>query len=689
MSHDALPFRRRAATYTRTQRRGSVAVPRSRPAMKPSTLALLRALVAFAVAFLACAGDARAEGRRGGALVVSSGRRVIALEARGAGAFEGAIELGNDGDAPLVVSRAALRAEGVDPRVLAAVSVVADPTGFPLTLAPGERRTVRVTLEDDPVLFASRQLLAHVVIASSDEGRPELAVGVRADLPRRLAPLLRVAPSLLVVLPLLAALVISVVRRRAARVLAPLLAAGAGAVVAIAAFATVDADTAALPQLAARATWLAPLGAEYFVGVDGVSAAALAALFLALLVVHVGADRGVSERAPVATLVLASGCAGALVAEDLLLLALFVSVMAGVLVAMIQALLGARTRRRATVAVLVSFAAIHASLVVLVHRADPCLLGDGTRAALCFALPELGRVAPSTAPIAFGVSRAHLAVVLALAGAAPLLGLFPLHGAWRHVLAHHDDASVRFAFAAVPSVLLATLLRVVLVAAPEAFAWSAGVVAALGLLTLGASAASLVRRRARSIADLSLAVSATLVGVAALGAGSVTAIGVTGAVVLIAGRVVALTLLAAGLAPLHRAGIDELVDLRGIATVLPRAALQLTLALVGATLLPPAVAGWGVMSALLGAAAAEPWFALAALVLSVPLVATLVRTAASLRDRAATTPEFLAGADVTRAELVAFALALAAAVAAGVWPSLAMAHAAAWVREIAILHVAP
>lgn len=653
--------------------------------------ALLRIVVAAWVLLAAWAGGARAEARRGGAIVVMSGQRhgPVVLAARGAGRFEGALEVGNVGDAPLVVSRAALRAEGVDPRVLASVAVDAEPAGFPLTLAPGERRALRVSLEDDPVLFASRQLLAHVVIASSDEQRPEVAVGVRADLPRRFAPLLRVAPSLFIVVPLLAALLLAVVSHRLTRAVVPRLGAASALALAVLAFASLDADTASLPQLVARTPWLTPLGAEYFVGVDGVSAAAVAALFVSLVVSLVGDDRDGRDGVRIATLVLTSACAGALVAQDLLLLSLFVVVMAASLLTLTHALLGARAARRVTAAVLVSFSLMLAAIFVLVHRSDPCLLGDGTRSAVCFALPELARVAPAPTPALFGVPRGHLAVVLALAGAAPFLGLFPFHGAWGWLLAHHDEAAVRFSFAVVPSVTLATVVRVLLVAAPEAFAWSAGIVAALGVLTVAASAAALLRRRGLTSADLALSVSSTLVGVAVLGAGSVTAVGVTGAVVLVTARMVALTLLDAGLGPMHRAGLDDLADLRGVATVLPRASSFLTFGLVGATLLPPAVAGWGVVSALLGAAAAVPWFALAALVLAVPLVTTLLRVGASLRDRAATTPDFLAGADVSRGEAVAFALAAAAAVAAGLWPSVLMAHAAAWVREVAILHVAP
>src|SRR5690606_19112276 len=115
-------------------------------------------------------------------------------------AFTGELTVHNVGDAPLVVSRLAVRGDGIEPWAPASTSVHLVERALPATLAPGERAEAIVTFTPDTTRI--KQLFTHVLVVTSDEAEGTVVVGVRAQVPGPLGPLDPYVLSLLIGFPL-------------------------------------------------------------------------------------------------------------------------------------------------------------------------------------------------------------------------------------------------------------------------------------------------------------------------------------------------------------------------------------------------------------------------------------------------------------------------------------------------------
>ena len=278
---------------------------------------LLR-LVLLAVLLVGClfAASAGAAGPRGsGRLVVSlpGGRPAPLQLAPGQGGWVGTFTLTNVGETPLVISRLAIRGDEDDVRAPARVSVrFVDGAATSATLAPGASRDAIVAWmpERDP---RARQAFGHVIVTSTDEAAGEVAVGFRAQMPTGLGWVGEHALSWLVALPLLFVALVAGARAagprddpwigRAAVGAAALQLVVAGWVFARFAPEVVRADGNDGFQLVERAVWVRSIGAEWYVGVDGLSVALLplaALVWLVAVVVAPDERRGGREprRAP-------------------------------------------------------------------------------------------------------------------------------------------------------------------------------------------------------------------------------------------------------------------------------------------------------------------------------------------------------------------------------------------------------
>src|SRR5579883_2676604 len=117
------------------------------------------------------------------------------------GGYAADFVVANTGDAPLTVSRIAIRSDEDDPRAPSRLSVRFEGGGASATIAPGASKTatVRWMPERDPRM---RQALGHVVVTSNDERAGEVAVGFRAELAEPLAFFTRHLLGWMIFLPL-------------------------------------------------------------------------------------------------------------------------------------------------------------------------------------------------------------------------------------------------------------------------------------------------------------------------------------------------------------------------------------------------------------------------------------------------------------------------------------------------------
>jgi NADH-quinone oxidoreductase subunit M len=624
----------------------------------------------------------------------------IALRAGSAGplmlvqrgeAWVGEFEIASTGDAPLAVSRVSVRQDDdvrVPPRVEVAVE-----GGAPLSLAPGEARKVTVTWTPGPDPRA-RQLLAHVVVTSSDESAGEVAMGVSARLPSPLGPLGEHPLTLAILAPLAGALLVSGLRACGRARLERSVAIGVGALhLALVGWSyhTIRPEMGRLDgneglQLVDRVVWIRPLAVEWYVGADGRALPLLllvSAVLLAAVLAHPppGAQRRRDETLP-AVLASAAGATAALVACDLVLFVVGLLLALAPVAAGLASVPGGRAAARRMGALGAGVLALLVGFVAVAYRAsERAFLVDGTVVARSFALPELARIDwLHRAPIA-GAPPAAVAFTLAFLAFAALAAALPFHP-WLvgvHVAAPAPLGA--WTAAVIPRLGLYGMVRVLVDVLPEGTRWGSVALAGMGVLTVASG--GLAALAERDVHRTSAYLTSALAGVAMLGLSGLTPQGIAGATLagLGGGLAAAATTLAAHAVAEH-AGTRDLDAMRLSVRAAPLVASLGAIAVVASAALPPTAAFWGALTSVVGALPRHPVWAL----LGAASMALLPVSAFGAALRATSGAEDRGGANVPASERAALGLLPIALllVALGAWPAPVVGTAAGAVRDAAV-----
>ena len=668
-------------------------------------------LAAFALVLLVLAahpGAARAAGgaRSAGRIALSlpGGARGPLVLSPGQGGWIGTMTVANLGAEPLVVSRVAIRGDEDDVRTPARVGVrFVDGPATSATLAPGASKDVVVSWmpDKDPRV---RQAFGHVVVTSTDEEAGEVAMGFRAQLPTGLGWVGAHALSLLVALPLLVVLAAAAARaagRRDTTLLRHVALGVAGLELLLALWVWLRfvpdvgrADGNDGFQLVERAVWVRAIGAEWYLGLDGVSVALVvlvAALGLAsLALTRSGQTRSDAYLAAHALLV--AGLVASLVALDLVVVYAAWQLVLVALVMLVGGWGGARSQHAA--AKIATYGAVGSlamltAFVALSRASGKTFLVDGSAMAHTLSVPELARTSfASRAPI-LGVPFVEVAWVLLFVAVAVATPVVPLHGWLPEALEEAPPGTAILLAGATVALGPYLLLRVGLGAMPEGARWASASIAALGVLSLayGGLCAMAQRDLRRFAAYASIAGS----GACLFGVGALTSQGIAGAVAgLFAHGVAAALVLGVCGALEARVGTCEMGRLGGLAAETPALAAALGLGLAAWLGVPALVGFWGPLLALLGGFARHPVLAVvmaAALVASAAAHLRVARTMLAGRLdpswRTSDRLEPFAGMlpDASPRELAALVPLALLALALGLWPAPLLSTVASGVRD--------
>ncbi len=615
----------------------------------------------------------------------------------------------NAGDAPLVVSRLAIRGDDDDPRSPVRVTVrFADGAGTSAVIAPGASKTatVRWMPERDP---RTKQALGHVIVTSTDEASGEIAIGFRARVPTPLAFVADHLLSWLVFLPIVGALVAFVLRlagRSSDRAMRGVAIGIGAAEIALAVAATTRfapslgrADGNDGLQLVDRAVWVRPLGVEYYVGVDGTNIA-LVLLVALLAFVGVLASFGVERRAAgyyAVFLLLVAGIMGVLVSLDLVLLFAsweLVLVSSCVLVGS----WGESSRRGIAAAKLglfgvVASAVMAAAFIALYTHSDRTFLVDGASVAHTSAIPELARVAFAAKHLTlFGMPFDHVVWVALVVALGVGLPMFPLHTWLPDALAEAPAPVAAMLGGAVLPLAPYVLLRTGLVVLPEASRWGAAALVSFGVVTIvyGALCALAQRDLRRILAYGSM----SHMGLCFVGLGALTPQGIAGALVQMTthGAATALLFLLVG-ALEDRTGVRDVTRFGGLTRDMPRWSMLLGVALFAWIGVPGLACFWGTLLAIAGAFPTWPAHAIVAMlggVLGAACAAWALQRlcfgAPNEAWRASPRLEPFGGKipDLDARELACAAPLVALVIVLGVWPVPLLATMATGVRDVLV-----
>jgi NADH-quinone oxidoreductase subunit M len=625
----------------------------------------------------------------------------------GEGGMVGQFRIGNVGSEPLTVSRIAIRGDEDDIRSPSRLSVrFVDGAATNATIAPGASKDAIVSWmpDRDPRV---RQAFGHVVATSTDERSGEVAMGFRAQLPTGLGRIGEHALALLVLGPLLVIVLVAAARMAGLRddPRIGLLCVAVGALellLALWCYRRFASDVARADgndgfQLVERAVWVRSIGSEWYVGVDGASIAfvllAAVVAFVALLIASVE-RRGGAYYATLA--LLSTGVMGVLVALDLVLLFAAWQVVWLALVLLVGGWGGRRSAlaaSRIAVAGVVGSIALLLAFVALSRASGPTFLVDGAAIAHTLAVPELSRTAFSASSPICGLPFVGVTSVLLFAGIAILSPVVPFHR-WLPDALEHGPASAGILLGGVVVTLGPyLLLRVGLSALPEGARWGAAAVAVLGSFGAGWGALCAMAQRdlRRFVAYTTIAAS----GLSLYGIGSLTAEGITAAMMaLFAHGLSAALLLGVASAIEQRVHTSDAQRLGALVVDAP--ALRLFAAVgLGVSLGAPGLVGWwGILLAFLGGFARYP-------ALTVVLAAAVVASAAahirigrlllmgevhrSWRDSTYLKPFGGVLPDATSADLIALAPLAAIAAVLGLWPSPILAPMAVSARDSSAL----
>ncbi len=553
------------------------------------------------------------------ALESATGTPLVELTPSPAG-FSGALVIRNVGTGPLDVSRVAVRTSPSDPRTPPGITVEIEGGRSSVKIPPGEQCRAVVTWRS--LGMRAREVYGQVLVESDavslrdDAPMRPAAIGIHAERSQGLGPIGKHALSILLALPLLAALFAlfaRLARRDDPRMIGAATVVAHGLNLALAGFVCARFDRLFTRadgndglQLIERATLLPSLGVEYFLGVDGLSIALVAS---ASLVAFVAAVASLSVRDRVAAHhglfgLVVTGALGVLLAHDLFLLQAFWLV-AGVSAALLAGLRGGEARRRASTKLLLvslaSSAFLLAASVWLWKNADPTYLASGAAVDRSSAIGELARVAwvDKGAQI-FGWNAVKVLWGALFAAFALRLAVVPFHGALLDAHAEAEAPASALFTGILTGLGIYGVLRLGVGVLPEGAQWAALGMASFGVANLffGAFCAMAQQDLKRFIAWISIAQT----GLPLLAIGALTPQGIQAALAQTAvhGAVAALLALLAG-ALEARVHTRDIGRFGGLAAEMPRFSFLFALALLASLGLPGLAGFWGPSLALLGA----------------------------------------------------------------------------------------
>ncbi|MDI1451406.1 NADH-quinone oxidoreductase subunit M [Polyangium sp. 6x1] len=537
----------------------------------------------------------------------------------------GAFLLRNEGPGPLEISRVDVRSSATDPRLPPGITVNVEGPRASTRIAPGQER--RVTVRWRYEAARARELYGQVIVESSsraagdggEPGRP-LAMAIRAERPLGLGFLGRTPLSVVVFFPLLGtllALLLRVTRRDTARALAVTSALVHGTLLVFVVWLCVRFDRAFSRadgndgfQLIERARLLPSLGVEYFLGVDGLSLALVAAAVLLALIASIASatlrDRAASYHALAGLFLTAS--LGVLVSLDLFLFCAF-WLLGLVPTSLLVALRGGPGPRRAASRVLVS-SLIGAALLCfasyfLWQNADPTYLATGESVRRAAAIPELARVAWVEKGLVIGGFSAVKVLWTALFVAFALrMSAFPLPGYLADLHAEADAPTSVLLSGALLSTGVYGLLRLNVGVLPDGMRWAATTISILGAAGILVSALAAIAQN--DLKRFLARIASAHAGLALLGMGSLTPQGFEASVIVAATHGVILGLLFVLVSVLEsRVQTRDLGRFGGLSREMPLFAALFGLGMLASAGLPLLAGFWGPLLALWGAFARE------------------------------------------------------------------------------------
>jgi NADH-quinone oxidoreductase subunit M len=624
----------------------------------------------------------------------------------GQGGWVGTMTVTNLGAETLIVSRVAVRGDEDDVRSPARLGVrFVDGPATSATLAPGASKDLLVSWmpDKDPRV---KQALGHVVVTSTDEESGEVAMGFRAEVPTGLGWLGEHALSVLVLLPLLVIVVVVASRLAGRRDDAFIGHFSVGVAVAELVLAlwvythfAVDvgrADGNDGFQLVERWVWVRSIGAEWYLGLDGVSIALVplaAAVWLVALVV--ARERRRTDAYFSASALLAASVTGVLVALDLLLVFAAWQLVLVALVMLVGGWGGPRADHAA--AKLAGYGALGSgamlcAFVALSRASGRTFLVDGTAVAHTLSIPELARTSfAARAPI-LGMPFHEVIWVLLFVAVAIATPVVPLHGWLPEVIEEAPAGAGIFITGIVTGLGPYLLVRVGLGALPEGARWAGASIAALGVLSVAYGGLNAMAQRdlRRFVAYASVAGA----GVSLFGIASFTAQGLAGAMIGTFARGLASALMLGVASALERRlRTTSLARLAGLQAEAPGLAGALALGLATSLGVPCLAGFWGPLLSLLGGFARHPALGVL-LALSIVALAlahlrvgrlTLLgrfdevwRTSAALDVHRGRMP------DLSSRELAALASVALLVAAVGVWPTPLLSAIASGARDVAM-----
>jgi NADH-quinone oxidoreductase subunit M len=635
------------------------------------------------------------------ALSLPGGKHGPLVLAPGQGGWVGTLSVLNVGPEPLIVSRISIRGDEDDVRSPSRLSArFVDGAATTATLAPGTSKDVVVAWmpdRDSPV----RQALGHLVVTSTDEESGEVAMGFRAQLPTGLGWVGEHALSLLVALPLVLVLVVGglrLARRRDDPVVRTTAIALALLEVLFALWAYQHfvpdigkADGNDGFQLVERCVWVRSIGAELYLGVDGVSIALVLLTALSSLVAVAISPRPTSRSDGYfcALALLTSGVTGSLVALDMVVLFAAWQLALVALVMLVGGWGGPRAEHVAaklSVFGALGSGALLAVLVALSRASGRTLLVDGTAISHTMSIPELARTSYAAHGTILGMPFVDVAWALLFVAVATSTPLVPLHGWLPDTIEEAPAGAALFTTGAGLALGPYLLVRVGLGALPEGARWAGPSLAALGVLGVayGSLCAMAQRTLRRFVAYASIASG----GVCLFGVAGFTPQGIAGTVSgLFAHGLSAAMLLVAAAALEDRVHGSDLARLAGVARRAPVLGLLVAVALALSLGVPGLAGFWGTLLVLAGGFARHP-------VLAVLLAASLVASAAAhvrvarfvLFEREGPAPPASSPVPVTDAaprELAVLVSLAALALLLGLWPVPLLTQIAGGVRDAA------
>lgn len=593
-----------------------------------------RALVVIAAVLVVL--FARVAVARSGGLVARPAVGVAPVElVPRAGGYAGGIVLENRGSKPLRVESLELRdGPDTDPRLPPGVEATFSDGASTALLAPGESKQVEVRW-NVPTPVVARQLFGQVLFHVQDAA--PLAVAFHAELAGG-APLGGHALTWLLLLPLFGVVGVAGLRIVGYEKLRALR--WAGVAVALAqlalalgiyavfdpAFTRYDGNDGF--QMIERARLLPGLGVEYAVGVDGTSLALV--LLVPILVLAASLWSYTIDRALVRywtlLFVLDAALIGAFVSLDLALLGVFLLVAVGAVVW----LLAGSSPRRAPAFKLATYALGAVILlaiagVYLSGHAGTSYLLDGRTAPRTFSIIDLSHAEFSSGSARLFGYRAVKALWTALFVAfAVLAAVVPFHG-WMDDAVERAPAPVALlVMGALPALGVYGMVRLLFGVLPLGTRWAAFTMMALGVASmLHAGFSALAQTELRRLVACA---SRFQSGVALVGLGSLTSIGIQGALAAVVFQGVTVALLTGVAGALDdRVETTRFSDLGGLARELPLFALVAAAGFAAAFAAPLSAGFIPVLMAVISVAASRPLVALLAAGALLPMALACVR----------------------------------------------------------------